>query len=310
MSHAAELPLPAGTVNAVAIQGGRTDGALRPERAKTLSFGVDLLPSGIQGLNLSLTYYKLKYENQIVSASDSNSLNNAAYANALAAAGLITFNPTTAQVLSYLGYGGFPFVAVVGPQNVYGTASGPSAGRTIPVAVLFDLRSVNTGLVETDGLDFTLRYSWQTKWGRWRIADSSTYVSGFKQSLLTGTPSTEYVNTYGFPVRFRSRAQLGFEKGGANINMFVDYVNSYANTQISPRVSVASTTIVDLNLGYSFGERKQADGLGRFSVQLNTQNLFNRKPPYALVGSPAQTYDSQNASVIGRLVTLSVEARL
>lgn len=310
MSHAAELPLPAGTVNGVAIQGGRTDGALRPERAKTTSVGLDVTPASVAGLKLSVTYYKLNYTNQIVSAVDANSLNNAAYATAAAAAGLLTFNPTTAQVLSYLNYGGFPYTAVVGPQNVYGTASGPSAGRTLPVAVLFDQRSVNTGVVDTDGIDLTLSYAWQTRWAKWRVGDSSTFVSSFKQSLLSGTPSAEYVNTYGFPVRFRTRAQVGFQKGGLDATLFVNYVNSYTNTQVSTNPSVAASTVFDLNVAYGFGERRQQSGAGRYTLQLNVQNLFNRKPPYALVGSPAQTYDSQNASAIGRLAVLTIEARL
>lgn len=310
MSHAASLPLPAGPVNAIAIQGGRTDGKLTPERAKTTSLGIDFTPPGVDGLEVSLTYYKLTYENQIVSAVGTNSLNNAAYATALAAAGLITFNPTTAQVQSYLDYGGFPFTAVIGPRNVYGTASGPSAGRTIPVAVLLDLRSVNTGIVDTNGFDFTLRYGWKNRWGSWRIANTSTNVSAFSQSLLTGTPQSEFVNTYGFPVRFGSRAQLGWERNKLSASLFVNYVNAYDNTQVSPTASVASNTIIDLNLGYRFGIREAAARPGKVSIQLNAQNLFDRKPPYALIGSPAQTYDSQNASAVGRLVSLNVEARL
>lgn len=309
MSHAAALPLPAGTVNGVSIQGGRTDGRLKPERARTTSLGVEFTPSRANGLHASLTYYRLKYENQIVSAASPGALNNAEYANALAAAGLLTFNPTTAQVLDYLNYGGFPLVSVIGPRNVYGTGSGPSAGRTIPVAVLMDLRSVNTGLVETDGFDFTLRYALQTARGNWRFTSSSTYVLSSKQSLLTGTPITEYVNTYGYPVRFRTRSQIGFDRGAIDANLFVDFVNSYENTQVSPTVSVGSFTVIDFNVGYSFGKRIAETGQGRYSVRLNAQNLLDREPPYALSGSPAQTYDSQNASVIGRLLTLSVGAR-
>ncbi|MGC4029272.1 MAG: TonB-dependent receptor [Steroidobacteraceae bacterium] len=300
MSHAAGLPLPAGTVNGVSIQGGRVDGALSPERARTLSFGVDYTPFGADRWKLSLTYYNLVYKNQIVSAVSGAALNDAAYATALANAGLLVFNPTTAQVQSYLDYGGFPYVSVIGPRNVYGTGSGPSPGRTIPVAVLMDMRSVNTGQVDTNGVDFTLRGSWDSRWGTWRLSNSATYVASYKQSLFTGTEQTEYVNTYGFPVRFRTRTQLGFDRGPVSANLFLDYINSYKNTQVSPVASVSSFTTLDVNLGYRFS---------KFSVQLNTQNVFDRNPPYALVSNPAQLYDNQNAGAIGRLISVALEAR-
>jgi iron complex outermembrane receptor protein len=302
--------LPPQPVAAVAIQGGRNDGALTPEKANTFSIGFDYSPAAVRGLNLGVTYYNIDYKNQIQTPADSTSLNNADYATALRAAGLVTVNPTTAQVQQYLAWGGI-YTQHIGPPSflLYGTGSAPAGPQSVPIYLLIDSRSTNGGEVKTKGFDISARYSRDSSWGTWTVSDASTIVTSFEQSLLPGTPLIDYLNTFNNPLKFVTRAQFGWQKRQLSANLFANYTNSYTNTQVSPNVSIAAYKTFDLTLAYETGTANSVRGFGGIRVQLNAQNLADSDPPYALVGNPAQRFDTQNASAIGRLVSLTIEKK-
>ena len=309
--HAAGLfGLPNGPVAAVLIQGGRLDGVLKPEKAKTWSLGLDFTPSSVPGLNLAATYYEIEYKNQIGTPATSAAFTDASYANALVAAGLAIANPTTAQVQQFLAFGG-ALTPHIGPPAVvlYGSGSSPVGPQNTPIYLLIDSRSVNSGVVKTSGWDFSAKYNLKTSVGNWTFADTFTYVSKFRQSLLTGSPLVGYLNTYGYPLRFSTRAQVGWEKDGASANAFVNYANAYSNTQVTPNLEISAYTTLDLTLGYDMGSRPGSVALDNLSFQLSVRNLFDRKPPDALVGNPAQAFDTQNASAIGRMFAINVQKK-
>ena len=149
----------------------------------------------------------------------------------------------------------------------------------------------------------------KTSVGNWTFADTFTYVSKFRQSLLTGSPLVGYLNTYGYPLRFSTRGQVGWEKDGASANAFVNYANAYNNTQVTPNLEISAYTTLDLTLGYDMGSRPGSVALDNLSFQLSVRNLFDRKPPFALVGNPAQAFDTQNASAIGRMFAINVQKK-
>jgi iron complex outermembrane receptor protein len=193
---------------------------------------------------------------------------------------------------------------------LYGSGSAPVGPQSVPIYLIIDSRSVNSGILKTNGWDFSARYSLKTALGKWNFADTFTYVADYRQSLVPGSALVGYLNTYGYPVRFSTRAQIGWEKNGASANLFVNYTNPYTNTQVTPNVTIASTTTFDLTLGYDMGPRPGSYGLDNLSFQVSAQNLFDRKPPFALVNvPPTQTFDTQNASAIGRLISLNIQKR-
>lgn len=304
------LGLPDGPVAAALIQGGRLDGVLKPETAKSFSVGMDLSPKQVRGLDLSLTYYHVDYMNQIQAPASTSAFTDPALATRLAAEGLAIANPTTAQLQQFLAFGG-PLTPHIGPPTVvlYGSGSTPAGPQSIPVFLLIDARSVNSGEVRSSGLDLSVRYRFPTSIGTWTLADAATYVTSFKQSLLPGSPLVTQLNNYGYPLRFGNRASVGWDRDGVSANLYMNYGNAYNNTQVSPNTRIAANTTFDMSLGYAWGATSGA-WLKDLSVQLSARNLFDRRPPYALVGNPAQTFDTQNASAIGRMVSVNLQKKI
>ena len=318
---AAAYGLPAAPVaQSSVIQGGHTLG-LTPEKAKTWSFGVDFKPAGLDGLAVSINYYNIKFENQISVPADSGSLQNLSYVQALVNSGsslvlpgqgLVVFNPTTAQLQAYLAHGGAA-TAHIGPPDflLYGAGSAPVGPQNTPVYALVESLSHNGGILKTDGIDFSFRYTWDTAVGTWLVDDTFTYVLGYKQALLPTVPLVDYLNQLNFPLRFQTRAHAGWRQGHWGVDAHLNYQNGYENTSVSPVVDIGSYTTVDARVTYDTGDLGGGNWLSNFSVSLNALNLFDRDPPYARVtqGVAVQNFDSQNASPVGRFVSLQIAKR-
>jgi iron complex outermembrane receptor protein len=120
------------------------------------------------------------------------------------------------------------------------------------------------------------------------------------RSTAPGLPYVDVLDTFGNPVDLRARATLGWKLGGFAANVYVNYVDGYKNTAISPNVSVDSYRTVDASLSYDFG----AGMLEGLSVALNGQDLFDEEPPVVLNG--IYSWDNQNVSPLGRMVSVVV----
>lgn len=309
------IPLGPPPPASVMIQGGHNLG-LDPEEADTWTFGMDF-KSG--GLNLSATYYNIQFENQIAVPANANSLQEVSYAQTLANSGsslvlpgqgLIIFNPTTAQLQAYLAHGGSATAHINvfnTPEAVlYGSGSAPVSGQTTPVYVLIESLSTNSGTLETDGIDFSASYGWDTNAGSWVIGDTFTYVLNYDLQLAKGTPFVDYLNQVDFPLQFQSRAYLSWNRGSLSANVFANYQNAYNNTKVSPTKTVDSNLTFDVKLSYDTGDN--GSWMDNTVVSLTALNIFDEDPPFAQVsqGVALQNFDSQNASPIGRYVGLEI----
>jgi outer membrane receptor for ferrienterochelin and colicin len=167
----------------------------------------------------------------------------------------------------------------------------------------------NSGILETDGFDVSIVYSAETGIGNFTIGEYFTYVLNYRQSLIASAPLQDFLNTVNFPLRFVSRTHLGFSSGRFSANAFVNYYNSYENRAVTPAEEVDSYTTVDLNLAYNFGEGLPL--MRDAGIALIVQNLFDADPPYArtVQGVAVQNFDSQNASALGRLVSIQLRLR-
>ena len=113
------------------------------------------------------------------------------------------------------------------------------------------------------------------------------------------------MSTQDNPIDFRARAAFGWRLGGFGTTLFANYTNSYKDTvtvPTSPR-HISSWTTFDLNLSYEFENRNRL--LSGTEVFLSVQNLFDRNPPF--FNNPIGVgYDPENASILGRFVSLHV----
>lgn len=273
------------SVNAIYQVGGNPN--LKPETAKTYSLGVDFSPRAIRGLTFSVNYFNLDLRNQIGVISAPTALSDPSVA------AYVVLNPSAAQVNALC-------------TNPYFTTGNCANG----VAAIIDGRSQNLGRVKTSGLEFAASYSFETGIGTWDLGGIASYVMEFKQSVLPGGPLIEQVNNVNFPLRFTGRASLGWALGGFSATAFLNYQNSYWNRTITPNEQVSSNATVDLTLNYDTGTGASSALVRNLRFTLHVDNLFDRTPPYArYLGNPSTPYfafDPQNASALGRVMSLQV----
>jgi iron complex outermembrane receptor protein len=310
-AQAVAAGLPAvSNLSALLTQGG-TEG-IQPERAKTWSFGVDLLP--IPELAMSIGYYRIEYDNRI----DSPAL-NAGAPTALAQRDLyaprLLLNPAFYPT-STVSADEFAAAAAAITGSTRPAFSGVPPALENTVAIVNGNRD-NTGSLETSGIDFSIRYIDQLGFGGLRAGLSGTYVFNYDYSILPTAPIVDYVNEFnaiGSPLRFRARGELGIDIGGFSATAFVNYSNGYDFPRaLLPAAAPAqyervdSYTTVDTTLSYDFGSGSALDGL---RVALSVQNLFDEDPPLVINSGPSPIlYDPTNANVLGRLASLQVSKR-
>lgn len=260
------------------IQNQLNNPTLKPETATTWSGGVVWSPTGaLEGLTASATYYDIKYKN-LIDVVQGHLTNEGLYSS------YVIRNPSAAQVQAFLSS---PYLE---------SASEPASN----IRVIIDSRRNNLGTMKQHGADFDLAYRFNTAIGDWRVGTQVTKVLGQKRQVTAGLPFTEVAGLFNFPIKLRVRGNLGWSKGGWSANAFVNYVGHYTNTAVTPNKTVDTWVTTDATVAYAFGEGR----LEGIRLSLNGQNIFDKDPPVVLNG--VNSFDSQNASAIGRMISLEV----
>ncbi|MEG3088344.1 TonB-dependent receptor [Sphingomonas sp. PB4P5] len=280
---------PTGTTNVIVIRGN--DPALRPERAKTITFGADITPSGISGFRASATWFDIDYRDRI--SSPANQLlsfltDRATYAP------VIADKPTAARIAELYAD---PFFI-----NPFGIA--PSTIRAVA-----DARLQNLAVVRQSGADLDLAYAFDLGKGRADVGASGTYLFHIRQALSATAEPVDVVDTLGSPADLRMRGHVGWTSGRFRGVLTANYVDSYTNRTTATPEKVTSWTTLDLQLNYAVPA--DAGALGGLRIALSATNLFDRDPPYAayLVGPYTYGYDPENANPAGRVFSLQVSRK-
>ena len=278
---------PSGQSNVIVLRGN--DPNLKPERATTWTLGADLKPGFLPGAHASLTWFNVDYRDRIASPSTqlfSFLVNRNVYA------GITEANPSAARVAELYAS---PFFSNF--LNIPMTA---------PFAAVVDARLQNLSVVKQSGLDMDLDYGFALAGGRADIGAAGTYIFHIRQALTPTAPVSDVVGVLGNPVDFRARAHVTWARGGFDAALFANYVDGYTNKLNATPQHVDSWTTFDLTLGYRFrADRGPFKGV---RVGLSATNLFDRDPPYAayFIGTLTSGYDPENASAIGRVVSLQI----
>ncbi|CAN5418930.1 TonB-dependent receptor [soil metagenome] len=245
-------------VNTLLLIGGNQ--SLKPEKARTFSFGADLRPKFLPGFSASVTFYDIVYNDVIGTPYGLGSL---IFTDPTFASRVIR-NPTAAQVTSALAktvpfY--FTFAAV------------PTFGN------LLDLRQGNFGVRKTNGLDFDVNYHSQTSFGSVFAGVAGNYILRYQTQL---SPTSVLSNSLeaGVP-RTTLRTTLGFIAGPVTVANFVNHrsgiTSAYATPTGSSLYSANGYTTVDLRLSVRLPNVGLAKGT-ELSMQVN--DLFDATPPY------------------------------
>lgn len=284
-------PSPFGLDPIILVIGGNPN--LRPQRADTYSLGFDVKPPFIDGLNISGTYYNVKFVDQISLAFGAN----------LFAPGLDAFivtKPTLAQAQAVAGtapttgviFNGLGFVPVTSVAQAF-------AGPIAPY-LLYDLRRNNLGSVKTDGIDFSLSYIRPTGFGSINFSAAGNYVLNRKVRTVAGAPERDALRSD--TSRFNLTAGIGATVGNFTAQATLYHTGGYdLGTALGAQTKVGSYNTVDLFFSYDVkGEGLLQD----LSFTLNVNNVFDQDPPFFNSGN-----GYTNGSTLGRLMQVGVRKK-
>lgn len=309
--------IPLVLANTALIFGANPD--LKPEKAKTLSLSAEL---DFKPFRFSANYYKIDYRDRI------------------SFPGIWPFFITGVDVPNYEGYGSFAHIinnpATCSNSNpssadpalqpyltenfLYSPAAALGQGGGLQnfcsVHVLLDSRFFNLARAKQEGLDLNGSFSRFFGEVSVNVAASANVVLSNREQPIDGEPFVEQLGTYGTPVKWRGRGNVGLFYRGASVTLFGNYYGSYINDQavnsldvVQPPVRVPSYTTFDLNLGYEASFKNRAAGFlkgirGAFTII----NLFDKLPPVVLSpqASANGTYNPAAGMPFGRRYTVQL----
>ncbi|MDP8984625.1 MAG: TonB-dependent receptor [Pseudomonadota bacterium] len=293
-----------------------TNPNLKPETAKNFKVGMTYIPAGLGNLTLDASFFHIDFENQINELSTVGFGTNALQEEAILGS-FVVRNPSLAEAVQALSSPGRTIYN--GPAGFcqVGTSGCPAVDPTTVAAIAY-LGYENSASVRLSGLDFAAKYRGpSTRIGNFRSDFDGTYFTMYRQRITASASEASSLNTLYNPLRFRFKANLGWEKGGWGANLRVNYANRYENTNaVNPDCpngngcQIASWTTLDGGFSYT----APMDGgslLNGVRMALTVTNLFGRAPP--LVSSPAGSgkypYDPTNANPFLRMFGISVTKR-
>lgn len=268
---------------------GGNNAGLKPETAVIKTLGLSFKPAMVPGLTASLDFFDIDYRNRILTPG-----NDVTVLQRPELAAYVNRNPTAAQVEA----------AKANP--VYsGSATEPVAG----IRFIIDGRRQNAGAVRMAGSDVALRWVTPSPVGQITAGLAGTYISKYEQQFTPSTPLvTGLLNTLNNPLRWRARGELGWARDNlGSVTAFVNHSNRYTNTTLATRPEVASSTTIDLSARLSLARWLSGALAKDVALSVSVVNLTDKDPPYVQNGTLA--FDPQNASSIGRMVSIAINGR-
>ncbi|MCG8369408.1 MAG: TonB-dependent receptor [Proteobacteria bacterium] len=300
--------------------GGAGPGVLKPEEATTWTLGFDYAPPGIEGLNISLSYFDIEVEDRIQRIQSG------------------TLDGILAEWFSTNGGGAFQSAltvptleqaqAAVDNPKFLGTFGPPFANTPADIQLIVNATQLNIAALRESGFDFGVSYDFPAS----DSLDLGLFAYGtyLRKYELQAAPGLDFIDnlgkytSFGSPVQLRSKQGIRATTGTFDGVLTLNYVDSYECATGSCFVADAGTGLpvintapvpidswltVDLSLGLElsdFGNGIFTDG-ARISLSVN--NLFDEDPPFIDAGGTgdprAPAYDPNNHTIIGRTVGLT-----
>jgi iron complex outermembrane receptor protein len=275
----------------VALSAANPD--LKPETAKTKTLGFDWDLPLARKTRLSLTWFDITYDNQIVNyLPDLTVLNREA---SFAGTGIIQRNPSAELVAQLIAT--YPTNAVL-----------PTTWT-----LFVDGRNKNLSKSITQGVDFGFNSRIPGgSAGEFALGLTGTLFTKYEVAVTPASPLVDQLNTIFNPIKFKARATAGWSRGAWQTNLVVNHVGSYRNTLSNPQHDVRAHTTFDLRLGLALGELTGSPALRDTTIALGVYNAFDRKPPFVNIAQSQNGgggFDPTAASPIGRLWALAFDKR-
>jgi iron complex outermembrane receptor protein len=276
---------------------------LKPETADSYNLGLTIEPSIATDLKIDASYFSIDFKNQIVNIFGEGfcpTLDCTVQEQAQLGSNLQR-NPSPSEVN-----------AILNNPNIYvgNYAAGnfsPAPYTPADITAIFTLGTANAAVTHVSGIDFSPRYVGpDTRIGKFTADLSASYYLKYEQQVTAGAPSRSIDNTLDNPLRFRAKANFGWQFRGLAGNVRVNYANSYinpSNTSCSGGCPISSWTTVDLALSYTVPEDVAWLRNTRFAI--NISNVFDRNPPMVTYPGYLYGYDPVNANPLLREVAIT-----
>ena len=221
---------------------------LKPETGDVKTFGVVYDPNFIQGLSLTVDYWKYKIEDLITPLDPNFAVDQC------------VDNGTYCELLFR-----YPL-------------SSPNAGEF----QVFQEPIVNLGVLETDGIDFGVKYALRdTAAGSFNFSLDMTRINSYENTPSPGAAPVEIAGTFdrqfGNYAKWRGLLGVGWAMGGFDGLLTMRYIHSLkiidpdGGLVGEPPLEIGSTTYIDATVGYTFPSDTK--------IQLGGINLGDKQPP-------------------------------
>jgi iron complex outermembrane receptor protein len=238
-------------VNVNNITMGNSD--LKPEIAKTYTFGAVITPEFLRGFSLSVDYYKIRVDDLIETLTGQQIANNCFNANGVGAeeCALIS-RPTPTSGISLI---------TITPKNI--------------------------AFLKTAGFDIDASYRTELGNGALGVRLYANYLDKFDAQQYSGAPISHYAGTSvvitnpaGFP-RWRGNFSLDYSNGPFGVTLTEQYIGKMrldipggATRVVFADSTVSPVWYTDLAFRFTIPQ-----GDGNFELFGNINNLFDKKPP-------------------------------
>lgn len=262
---------------------------LKPEKSTSWAIGGDYSPSAIDGLTLSANLFNIDYKDRIVQPVTN------------VAAGLS--DPIYSPFVEASPMSDRQAALIAEASSFYNFSSNAYDPSTV-VAVVHNANA-NATAQTVKGVDIAYRQSFHLGTGSLNAFSNATWLRLDQQTIET-IPSVELSGTIFNAPKFKARGGLTWQDGGLSASGIVNYIAGELDTGVTPHVDIDSWTTIDATLSYAL----QAGGGFAHGLKLSlaASNLFDQAPPYTATptGGTSPHFDSTNASIVGRFVSLTV----
>lgn len=274
---------------ALALQGGNP--ALRPETATTWTAGVDLQPDVAPDLRLSATWFRTQFKDRIdrpVSQNVAGALVDPRFAPFVRRIAPATDAEDRAYITALLADPATTTSQGVFPPESYGA--------------VVEIRNVNTGALEVEGIDLQASYRHEASFGRLSFNANASWLLDYQQQLTPTSTTQELVGVVTNPARLRGRIAADWTRASWGAGLALNYVSSFRDAD-GPRISEQTTTD-----GYIRWEGPPGTLWSGASVSLHVRNLLDQDPPF--YDNPLGfAYDPSTGDPVGRFISVQLTRR-
>jgi iron complex outermembrane receptor protein len=282
------LPSSNGSSLALLLLGGNPN--LRPETAESWSIGADYASPELSGLQLSTTFFHVRYTNRIASIPNIfTALTDPVNAS------FVTPSPSLGLVESV--YNSYP------PSRIFNETGAPFDPHSIGAIV--DDRMVNVASQTARGADLSINYKIGAASNSALLFLNGTYLD-LTQKNTPQSPNQTLSALAFYPPKFRVRGGATWRFNAWALTGAVNYLPHETNNQVTPFQNVGSWTTVDTTVRFAPELPGILSGI-HFSLAL--LNAFDRNPPFVLLPtsvSQGLNYDSANTNPMGRFLSLQI----